>query len=118
MPSTILAMIDVSAWLAAASGRCSQYRGLPRSRRHHPVHLRDDPLPVRTRDRAVRKRLLEPGIDLAREGLDPTHGLVVLEEPGLPHDQEMPEAADVVVHPLDLREDLIGRASEHAASRE
>src|SRR5262245_52268665 len=81
--------------------------------------LRDDArgraVAARARNRGIRKRLLEPRIDLAREGLDPTHGLLVLEEPCLPHDQEMPEAADVVVHPLDLGEDLIGRAGEHDA---
>jgi hypothetical protein len=59
--------------------------------------------------------MLEPGIDFAREGLDSAHGLLVLEKPGLSHDQQMSESADVVVHLLDLAEDLIRRAGEHDA---
>src|SRR6185436_15082318 len=54
------------------------------------------------RNRRVRERLLQPRIDLARETLDPAHGLIVLQKTRLPHDQEMPEAAHMVVHPLDL----------------
>src|SRR5262249_6148027 len=52
----------------------------------------------------------QPRIDLARKSFDPAQRLVVLEKPGLAHDQEMPEAADAVVHLLDLSKDLLGRA--------
>ena len=45
---------------------------------------------------------LSPRIDLAREHADAVHGVVVLEEAGLAHDQQMAEAADVVVVLLDL----------------
>src|SRR5262249_2897806 len=69
------------------------------------------------RDRGIGKCLFQPRIDLARKGFDPAHRLVVLEKPGLAHDQEMPEAADVVVHLLDLAKDLSGvRANMMPAS--
>ncbi len=63
----------------------------------------------------VRECRLEPWVDLAGEAPDPAHGLVVLEESGLAHDQQVPEAADVIVHALDLSKDLIGCPGEHEA---
>src|SRR6516162_10057618 len=66
-----------------------------------------------TSRRHIRKFLLQPRIDLARKGPDAEHRIVVFQEAGLAHDQQMTEAADMVVEPLHLAVDLIGRAGEH-----
>src|SRR5262245_37785768 len=63
---------------------------------------------------SLRERL-ESRIDLANEHLHALDGLVVVQEPGLAHDQEMPEAADVVVHLHDLAVDRIRVAREDQA---
>ena len=54
--------------------------------------------------------LLEARIDLARERPDAVDGVVVLEEARLAHDEEMAEAADMVIELLDLLIHLVGRA--------
>src|ERR1700756_4919649 len=60
--------------------------------------------------------ILQPRIDLAREHLDAVDGLVMLQESGLAHDQEMAVAADMIPMLLELREHLIRGAREHGAS--
>src|SRR5262249_24034387 len=54
------------------------------------------------------REFLQPRIHLAREHLHALHGLVVVEESRLAHDEQMAEAADVVVHLLDLAIDRVG----------
>src|SRR5215510_6781464 len=69
---------------------------------------------ARPRARALRQRF-EPRIDLAHEHLHALDRLVVVEKSSLAHDQEMPEAADVVVHLHDLAVDRIRIAREDQA---
>src|SRR5262249_13215583 len=64
------------------------------------------PLPPNFKSR--RNKSLQRWIPLAREHLNALHGLVVVEEPRLPHDEQMAKTADVVVHLLDLAIDRIG----------
>src|ERR1700678_4531257 len=54
-----------------------------------------------------------PRIDLAREGTDAQHGVIMFQEAGLAHDQQVSEAANVVVELLHLPVHLIGCAGEH-----
>jgi len=60
-------------------------------------------------------QLREAREDFLREHCQVGDGVVVVEEAALPHHQEVAEAADVVVHLLDLPKHLIGRAGEHDA---
>src|SRR4029077_358141 len=58
----------------------------------------------------VRHFRLQPRINVAREIADAAHRLVMFEVARLAHDQQVAEAADVIVHFPDLRIDLIRRA--------
>src|SRR5690242_12400827 len=70
---------------------------------------------VATRDCIVRKLFLETRIDLACKHADAMDGIVVIEMTCLAHEQQVPEAADMVIEGLDLLEDLVRRAVEHRA---
>src|ERR1700722_2203910 len=59
---------------------------------------------------------LQPRIDLPCEHLDPAYSLIMLQEAGLAHVQQMPEATDMVVDGADLRHDLVRSAGHHDAS--
>ena len=59
--------------------------------------------------------LLKPRIDFTSEHADAVHGVVVLEEAGLAHDQQVAVAADMIPVFLELRENLIRRAGKHGA---
>src|ERR1700677_1846415 len=67
-------------------------------------------LDIRWRDPELR---LQPRIDLARKGFDPQHRLLMIEEAGLPHQQNMAKTADVIVDFSDLFEDLVRRSRHH-----
>ena len=64
-----------------------------------------------SRDRGALE-LLQPGIDLSGKHLHALDRLVVVEETGLAHHEELAEAADVVVHLLDLAVDGVRVARE------
>src|SRR5579862_1039189 len=70
------------------------------------------------RNRAVGKFRSEARIDLAGKSPDSDDRILVVEMSGLPHDQQIPEAADMVIEVLDLLEDAIGGAEEHRAIRD
>src|SRR5258706_14177362 len=67
------------------------------------------------RNRGVGIELLEPWIDLTGEHADAVHGVVMFQESGLSHDQQMAVAADMVPVFLDLLEDRVGRDAKHGA---
>src|ERR1700730_8565601 len=107
---------DVAMASTVSDGIYGHYSSaLVPNKANRPARLRHHPLLLRSRDRQVGKFLFQAWIDIAGKAADAGHGFVVLEKPSLPHDQQVSEAADVVVKLLDLPIDLVGRAGEHDA---